>query len=66
MGIPEDVVKVENVEIIRDMGWALFCRIGMKIRFIPQILIMAGSVREAGERGTMMMPKPLAISLELA
>jgi hypothetical protein len=66
MGVVEDVVKVENVEIIRDMGWALFCRIGGKMRFIPQALLVAGSVREGGEHGTMLMPKGLAVSLGLS
>jgi hypothetical protein len=62
----EDVVEVENVDIIRDMEWGLFCRIGTNIRFIPQILLGAGSVRNAGEHGSMTMPKWLATGIGLA
>jgi hypothetical protein len=65
MGDAEDIVEIQNVEIIRDMGWALFCRVGMKIRFIPHLLLRAGSVRQAGERGMMVMPNWLAIGLGL-
>jgi hypothetical protein len=66
MGDAEEFTEIENVEIIRDMDWALFCRIDRKIRFIPQILLRAGSVRKAGERGTMIMPNWLATGLALA
>jgi hypothetical protein len=59
-------ITIENVEIIRDMGWALFCRIGMKIRFVPQILLRTGSIRIPGERGMMIMPNWLAVGLGLA
>ena len=62
----ESSAQIENVEIIRDMDWALLCRIDGEIRFIPQILLRAGSVRRAGERGTMIMPHWLAIGLALA
>jgi len=66
MSNAEDPVEIEDVEIIRDMDWALFCRIGRKIRFIPQVLLKAGSVRKAGERGMMIMPNWLATDLALA
>lgn len=66
MANAEDLVEIENVEIIRDMDWALFCRVGEKIRFIPQILLRTGSVRKAGECGMMIMPNWLATNLALA
>jgi hypothetical protein len=66
MGDAGDVVGIRNVEVIRDMEWALFCRIGVKVRFIPQILLRPGSVRKAGEHGMMFMPNWLATGLGLA
>jgi hypothetical protein len=58
-------VTIENVDIIRDMGWALFCRIGGKVRFVPQILLRTGSIRMPGERGAMVLPSWLAVGLGL-
>jgi hypothetical protein len=38
----------------------------MKVRFVPQILLRAGSVRHAGEHGMMIMPNWLATGLGLS
>ena len=61
----EDVVKVANVQVIRDTDVALLCRIGGLVRFIPQNELRPGSIARAGDEGDLVITRRLAVELGL-
>ena len=64
-------VEVGEVELLRERGRALTCRLGdnraMRIISVPLRLLRPGSqVRHAGDSGKLVVPRWLAVSLGVA
>jgi hypothetical protein len=62
-----DSVRLENIQVIRDMGPTWLCMIGGKAVAMPPRLLMAGSTVgwPRARHGTAVIPRSLAISLGL-
>jgi hypothetical protein len=52
-----DMVTIPDVEVIREGGLALLCRVRGKEIWIPRAQILKGDVRVAGDRGTIVVPR---------
>ena len=53
----EDTVAIDDVEVIREGGMALLCRIRDKEIWVPRAQILNGGPRAVGERGTIVVPR---------
>jgi hypothetical protein len=62
----DDTITISNVEVVREGGLALLCRIRGKELWIPRAQILNGGVRAAGDRGTIVVPKWFAADHGLA
>ncbi len=65
-----DVVEVEEVEVLRDVGRFLLCRIsstaGSRMVAVPPHHVQAGStVRRSGDCGKLVIPQWLAVQFGL-
>ena len=52
-----DTVAISNVEVIREGGLALLCRVGSREVWIPRAQILNDGVRSLGDRGTIVVPR---------
>jgi hypothetical protein len=58
--------EFQGVEALEARGPDLVCRLGQHVVCVPRLLIASGSdVREAGDRGRLVIPRWLAIGLGL-
>jgi hypothetical protein len=53
----DDSVAIDDVEVIREGGLALLCRLGGREIWIPRAQILNGGVHAVGDRGTIVVPR---------
>ena len=63
----ENSVEYADVQVLFDTGLSLVCLVdGIRVR-VPTLLIQSGTeVRRNGDRGKLVIPKSLAVSIGLA
>ena len=62
----EDPVVFRDVEVIRRTDLILMCRLGDRTVPVPPLRILEGTtVRTEGDRGTLVLPRDLAVDLGL-
>jgi hypothetical protein len=54
--MPGDTVTITDVEVIREGGLALLCRVNGLDIWIPHAQILNNGVRATGDRGTIVVP----------
>lgn len=62
----EDTVSITDVEVIREGGLALLCRVRGREIWIPRAQILNNGVRAVGDRGTIVVPRWFAADHGLA
>jgi hypothetical protein len=59
-------VAFHDVEVVRDTGLGLMCRVGGRAVYVPPLRVLPGStVRRMGDRGTLVLPLDVAEDLGL-
>jgi hypothetical protein len=53
----DDTVTITDVEVIREGGLALLCRVRGKEIWIPHAQILNAGVQTVGQRGSIVVPK---------
>ena len=59
-------VEFDNVEIVRDTGLVLMCRVGVQIVGVPPLRMLPGTtIRAVGDRGRLVLPREVALNIGL-
>lgn len=59
-------VEFDGVEVVRNTGLVLMCRVGEKVVGVPPLRTMAGTTISAkGDRGRLVIPREVALNLGL-
>jgi hypothetical protein len=63
MFVPDqDTVDLDDVEVLREGGLAILCRIGAKEVWVPKAQMLNGTrIRTRGDRGRLVVPRWFAL-----
>jgi hypothetical protein len=62
---PSDLVTIPDVEVTHTTDWAIRCRVAGREAWVPRNKIAGQGLRHSGDRGTLMIPRALAVDLGL-
>jgi hypothetical protein len=66
MAYPTHSVAFEGVEVVKSRGLMLMCRVGDKLVAVPPLRTMRGTtISQTGDRGTLVIPREVALNLGL-